>query len=331
MNDASPAIRFSRKPKVFLGDVVRALETLAPTNTAVREQIVGMLGFEQGEEHAPGTVESSLPPSYLPSEPVPQPVQLPEPVPEPVEPTSQNWIPSTLEALGTTTQEQNLKVPPLPLSAGDTEVVPLPFSPLFAPQWTRAILSATLATNGGDGSLDVEQLVEQLARREPIDHLPRMPAPTLRRGVQLLVDSSEGMAPFARDQAYLQDEIMNVVGADHVTALRFVGCPSRGVGSGPRRRWPAYYDPPPPGTVVLLLTDLGIGRPPLATDYATTTEWEAFAVQVKRARCPVVALVPYAPARYPLALSYMMTIIQWDRHTAVGDVYRQVGPAHEVW
>ena len=69
------------------------------------------------------------------------------------------------------------------------------------------------------------------------------------------------MIPYARDQAELQEEIRAVVGKENCQVLRFVGCPLRGAGTGPKKSWystPAgTYRVPPPGSVVLLLTDLG--------------------------------------------------------------------------
>jgi hypothetical protein len=82
--------------------------------------------------------------------------------------------------------------------------------------------------------------------------------------------------------------------------------------------------------VVLLLTDLGIGRPLFARESATPAVWRGFLEELRRAGCAPVALVPYAPARWPPALRRALPIILWDRRTSAGHVRHVVGPAHEV-
>jgi len=108
-----------------------------------------------------------------------------------------------------------------------------------------------------------------------------------------------------------------------VNILRFVGCPLWGTGTGHRKTWNAYC-PPLPGTVVLLLSDLSIGRPMFSTEAASVQEWLDFAIRVRRACCPLVAFVPYSPSRWPLRLVDMMTLVQWDRWTTVGTVHKLV-------
>jgi hypothetical protein len=237
---------------------------------------------------------------------------------------------SKLEKVGSATNSLKAQGSLLPTSAGDTSDVSLPLSPLFVPNWNRAIISGALATNSGDGPLNIEFLIELLARRQRVERLPHLPVPTLRRGVQLLLDISQAMLPWERDQRMLQKEVQDVVGTDKVQSLRFVGCPARGVGMGTKSRWKSFYTPPPRGTVVLMLTDLGIGRPPFSTERASVAEWEAFVLNLRKAGCPLVALVPYAPERYPFELTRIMTAIQWDRQTTPATVRREVGPAHEV-
>ncbi len=201
--------------------------------------------------------------------------------------------------------------PPPPQDEGKIETPSL--VPLLMPQLTRGILSAALATPGGDGPLDVEAVTEMLARCEDIGRLPTLPSWTLGRGAQVLLDKSQAMMPFVKDQAWLLKEIRNVAGAEMVAVLRFVGSPARGAGGGtkPWRR----YQPPPPGTPVVLLSDLGSCRPMLAADWAGEDEWSLFAAEVRRSLCPLLAFVPYKPSRWPRRLARLMNIVQWDRVT----------------
>lgn len=81
---------------------------------------------------------------------------------------------------------------------------------------------------------------------------------------------------------------------------------------------------------MLLLTDLGIGRPQLSADPATVEEWLELAAVVRRAGCPLVALVPYGAHRWPAALRDAMTLVEWDRPTSAARVRARVGRAHPV-
>lgn len=200
----------------------------------------------------------------------------------------------------------------------DVTIEPPPFIPLLTPQWTRGILSKALATASANGPLDIERATEMLARHERVDRLPTLREWTLRRGVQLLLDKSQAMMPFTRDQTWLLGEIRDVVGADRMRVLRFTGSPLRGAGVGLKS--PPPYEPPPPGTPVILLTDLGISRPPLAADWADEEEWVEFAELVGRAQCPLAAFVPYKPERWPQRLAQALTVVQWSRATTAATV-----------
>jgi hypothetical protein len=214
--------------------------------------------------------------------------------------------------------------PPLPAEAAYRPAL----EPLFVPAWSRGILRAALATRG-DGYPDLDRLVDDLAWGRPLTALPTLPWPTLSRGIQLLVDMGESMAPFFRDQAHLEAEVLRVVGRENVEVLRFAGCPSRGAGRGGRHAWTTYRLPRR-GAPVLMLTDLGIGRVPFASEPTESAQWQDFAAEVRRAGHPLVALVPYGPARWPAGLAPLMTIVHWDRPTSAVTIYRRVGAGHEV-
>lgn len=204
-----------------------------------------------------------------------------------------------------------------PPSSEEHEPAP-PFEPLLRPVTSRAIVSHALSTRQVTG-IDVERAVERIAARERIDPLPLRLVATMRRGVQLLVDAGTGMTPFRRDQAALTDWIEKVVGRDRVVTASFLGTPRlRSFGAGPRGR----YEPPAPLTPVVLLTDLGIGRPRRLDNAASLEEWLAFGEQLRRARCPAIAFVPYPRERWPVRLRRAFTILEWDRALTASRVRR---------
>lgn len=90
--------------------------------------------------------------------------------------------------------------------------------------------------------------------------LPRVHAPTLARGCRVLVDVSEGMAPFARDCWQLIDDLRSVVGHELVEVFCFKDCPVYGAETEADAKF-VPFRPPPRATPVLLLSDLGIATP----------------------------------------------------------------------
>jgi len=208
---------------------------------------------------------------------------------------------------------------------------PDPPEPLFVRKWVRGILTVVLSTHSPDGPVDIEEVTEKLSNREPLFELPRLVLPTMRRGLQLLLDMGEGMRPFVHDQSSLQKEIADVVGREGLEVLRYAGSPLRGAGKGSRRSWKPYQ-PPACGTPVLLLSDLGIGRSPFgaAAEAAGVEEWREFAALLRRTGCPLLAFVPYPPSRWPSALGREMHMVQWDRATNVTTLRRLVGRVLEV-
>jgi hypothetical protein len=210
---------------------------------------------------------------------------------------------------------------------GEDSVRPaLAFRPLLRPEWTRGILHAALATPATTGEVDVERLVRLAAAVQPVERLPLRRHDRLQQGVQVLVDAGEGMALFARDAQDVVRRVTAVAGRSSTHVLRFVGTPLLDCRPRSGLRTIAY-EPPPVGTPVLVLTDLGIGRGASTSteDFAppaSVAEWRAFVTRVADAGCPVTALVPYRASRIPPALREIVRILHWDERTSVRDVVR---------
>ena len=102
--------------------------------------------------------------------------------------------------------------------------------------------------------------------------------------------------------------VRQVVGPEMTTIGYFENCPSRGVWMLPRAA-------APPGRPVLVLTDLGLGGPPVQPLRASATEWGQYARDLRRAESPVIALVPYPLDRAHRAISRQIAVVQWDHAT----------------
>lgn len=318
-----------KKNEIFLGDLVRAVRELGAGDASTVRLIAEVLGFEI-EERTPLPMAETVRGEGRMVEPSP----VDEAKPERAERDERSQMPSKtgvdeegllhvpvdVSTVRSETEELRTDVEPFPPQE-TAHIEPPALVPLFRPQWTRGILNASLATRAADGPLDVERVAEMLARRESVERFPTLPSQTMRRGAQLLVDKGRAMMPFSRDQAWLLNEIRDVAGDSLVRVLRFVGSPLRGACDKPAPKpWPQYR-PPPPGTPVVLVTDLGISRQSATVaDRADEKEWLEFAGVVERALCPLVAFVPYGQERWPRSLARRMNIVHWDRSTSVATV-----------
>jgi hypothetical protein len=156
-----------------------------------------------------------------------------------------------------------------------------------------------------------------VSRQEVVRSVPWQRRPSTRRGVQLLLDHSPGMAPFQHDRRWLQGLTASVAGRDRVEVLRFTGSPRRGVVHADSVVLEAYRAPAP-GTPVLLVSDLGWLRPPLNGERtARRHEWLDFIDQVLRCGCPPACLTPYPATAYPAAVRERIALIPFDRRISL--------------
>lgn len=196
---------------------------------------------------------------------------------------------------------------------------PDPGHQLFAPRSSAAILHLALAQPAPDGPVEVPALIDRLARCRPVDTLPRRSTPTLRFGVDVLVDTGIGMELFDRDVRDLLRQVRRVAGAGQTAVTRFAYAPPRGAGSGPKATW-GRYRPPHPRTRILILSDFGMGGPAIDYRRANADEWVDFAHQIRRHGCAAVALTPYPRRRWPDWLPALFPVVPWDRNVTVGQV-----------
>jgi hypothetical protein len=323
------------RPAIWTGDAVRAL-AVARTE-AEQARVLELLGLasvaapspDPSVEREPGDGSPDPTTAGRPSTPGPPrvPERGPEPDPDALEPAADAPPGPETEGAGppllspvrveAVLLPDSLDEPDERLPFPAERPARLPHLPLLVPRWTGAILRSVVSRRVGDGPVDVAALTDLIARGRPVDRFPRLAVPTLRYGVQVLVDRGGGMQPFRRDQNQLAETIRAVVGERLVEVGFFSDVPLRGTGPGPR--WTRTgYRPPEPGRPVLLLTDFGIGGPLDDPRRAVRDEWEEFAAVVTRAGCGIAALCPYPPERRPDWVSRLCPVIHWDRATTAG-------------
>ena len=187
-------------------------------------------------------------------------------------------------------------------------------APLFDPRWTRELLAALIATDVADGRLDEAAAVALIAAGRPLDPLPLLARPSLRRGAQVLVDVGEGMEPFVDDAWDLVERIERIAGEAQVSSHAFWDAPLRGVAPDLDP-----YEPPPPQTPVLVVTDAGIGGPSPRLERSRPAEWLELATRLAERGSPVILIVPYRRERWPAALR-RLKLVEWDRRTTARPV-----------
>jgi hypothetical protein len=211
--------------------------------------------------------------------------------------------------------ETGRALPPSPRWSGQE----LSFQPLIRPIANRAIVSSALAHRSAGGAIDVDRLVELCARRQVITDVPRLPRWSIAGRTLVLIDRGAGMGPFARDGGDLAESIAAIASRDRTEVRRFWRTP-RLVGNAPTAA-KAINPPPPRGTAVVALTDLGIA--PDAPE-GLIGDWLAFAAAIAKAGCTLVVFVPYPASRWPAALAEKLSIVTWDRGTSLASVIAAV-------
>lgn len=185
----------------------------------------------------------------------------------------------------------------------------------------RALLAPLAASRIEGREIDIAALVARIAEQRPVPALPRLPAWTLQRGAQLLVDTGPALTPLREDVAQVCDELARAVGHGRLAVQRFAGAPTRRCGRGARSQWQAWK-PPPAGTPVIVLSDLGTVCPDFDPDWAAPREWVAFARQARQAGCAVLALVPFPARRIHAAIRAQITVLPWSEWLDAGRVRR---------
>lgn len=312
------------------GDFIRAFAHVRPKGTAAKRALANLFGFDYGEDalqdpelnepEAEPEIEDTLQGRGQPKTSFVKPAR---PAATSHDIVGTDVPPAFLRPLATETQppqwgmSKPLELPP-PVRRD-----PPPLEPLLVPRWTRGILSAALARRAAEGEIDIEAVVGTISTGRPFRAVPRRLVSRSGGAVQVLVDASEAMTPFAEDARWLTSRIEATAGRDRTETLTIDYAKSFVAGRGSRLRWTDYFrdHAPLPGVVVILISDLGIGRAPLAR-WTSPELWLSFTDGLRKRGVGLVALVPYARDRWPAELKRTIPIVQWDAHTTARSARR---------
>ena len=332
---------------IWIGDLLLSMNALAPADDRTVEAIAHMLGLERtavssaqpapsGQEGLPAlateTALSTSAPVASSSFPVEQLPPMASPTGLSARQEKQQTLPSSVASSSfpverlppiaprTALSARRDSIKQLQLTAAVSHPPPMPV-PLLSPLAGRFIVQELVTSSRFGPDPDIDRLVDALARREIPQPVPLQECRTLARGAQVLVDDGEGMEPFADDQQALVDLVRRLAGDALVDVRTFHEVPDPADLVDP-------WDPPPPGTPVLALTDLGLAGQNERGTLSLATAWKSAAATLAMRGSNLIALIPYPATRWPAQFRACMRLVLWDRSTtaAYARQARRAGP-----
>lgn len=312
-------------PAISAADLLRAFAAIQPKTDGEKRAIAGVLGFDW---QAPSPIVPPRPPPAKPNpvsdlnRPTLKPMPAPMPARGPGDSPRHEGDGLRISAPRRVSRPQLdwLNAGPA-LQPGKLGRAHDP-APLFRPQWTRAILGASLSAIRPIGPPDLARAIDVIARGQALRSVPRQPIMTFARGVQVLIDIGESMQPFWQDRTALRRDLNRIVGDGSLEILQFVGSPGKMRRDDRSRMWKDYeaHFLAQLDACVLIVSDFGIGGGLGLARGASPYAWAMLARRLARSGHRVVGFVPYPPRRWPALLSRAIHLVQWDRGTTAGRI-----------
>ncbi len=186
--------------------------------------------------------------------------------------------------------------------------VDLSFLPLSSNASLLTRLRAASPTRTISGEIDVDRIVDEWGQGRFLAAMPRSARKVWGRSVQVFVDRSRRLIPYWEDQnrAFLAlRDIYPPEGFSRVVLPE--GCPeppSMKIGGQA-----VAYEPPPPGSAVVALSDLGALAP---RGSCLVALWAERGRRLRDLAVKPLAVVPYRRAACPEELSRYWTILPWE-------------------
>jgi formylglycine-generating enzyme required for sulfatase activity len=192
-----------------------------------------------------------------------------------------------------------------------------PESPPLAPwQELRTRLQPHLSERREGKAVDTDRLVRWIGAGRRIERIPRRRHRRRRASLVVLVDRSDHLAPYWSDQEQLilrlaRDSAPGTLEIRPIHEARdapgFAGASGR---------------LPPPGSLLLVLGDLGCLRGP---DRVRDGRWLAYARALRQGGIVPLALLPCAPDRCPKSLRAAWQASPWEHPPRVGPRFEAAG------
>jgi hypothetical protein len=337
-----------RPHQIGLGDVLRVLGTLDLAKQE-QERAINLLGYcvQEGDETTldrPVEEDSSIAPiegsdskpftqvspignrkndgvtpdwlqSFKPVET--EAAEVPPQPPETDARENEAWIYAVMRPARSPTPDWFRSVRPLEPDNESIEASAQPIESLFPPDGERMMLTSILSRPARRRDIDFSRLLQRMANLEVLSELPLRRRFSARGGVQVLLDKSKRMDPFAQDQRQLVDALCRLLPHERLQVLRCQSWPPDYAGQLMRRR---NYRYPSRGTLVLLVSDLGQGGGLFAPHVSEPERWVDFARRLTARGCAFLVLAPVSPDRIDSRLWRDLEVIPWDRRVSVAVV-----------
>lgn len=198
-----------------------------------------------------------------------------------------------------------------PASFAESEVRPA-FQPLFLDRWFQGIFTAVLGIRVPSREIDFRKLERYVIQGEFFAQLPFKARTKLVKGVHVLLDGSESMQPFWRDQTELIARLRRMLGAALVQDSWFEYEPNAS-----RIIWRTPIGQFRMETPVLIVTDFGSGLDPFGTRTMNWKPWEPIFELARCSRSRIFVLMASSPAYWPSMIDrFVDCSLLWDRETS---------------
>ncbi|MEX1366724.1 MAG: hypothetical protein AB1Z98_26600, partial [Nannocystaceae bacterium] len=186
-------------------------------------------------------------------------------------------------------------------------IPPPAIPPLSTSRRLLPLVRRALTAHLPGGEIDVDMLVEQLGRGEPLLELPHRPRHAWP-SVLVLVDRDFGLVPLWHDQELVLERLQQTIGTAGVV-IRFIDetGPERGVFDA-NGEPASLHDAALTHLPVLALTDLGWCR-----DASHRLAWLRTGRALRRAGQRLHALVPVPSSRWTVSLTRTWCPLAWER------------------
>jgi hypothetical protein len=183
---------------------------------------------------------------------------------------------------------------------------------LFNENWFRAIMSLLLSTQTPSTELDLKLIEKGLIQMSPIARVPYRFRRSLERGVQILLDISESMQPFWRDEAELVAALSHLIDKHKMRVSEFEIFSQRQIVWQEESQ--ELLEPEIP---LLLVTNFGVSNEETMPLLRNNESMLRLLAQAKSKKCPVIALVPLPEQFFsPDLKSFIPFSFVWDRPTS---------------
>lgn len=287
------------------------LRFLKQGDAANLDAVAALFGLERKEVIQPKRKQESV--AYQPPDPVVDPQPIPQPDPPP-KPCLNHWLPVHYQAK--TPPADGAKAPGWITNATAFEDTlesrqPPPPSPPLSPWPTLwPFLRKCLGGMRETRRVDVNRLVRLIARNRAIQNLPRLKRLSWATHCQVLVDLDERLSPFWGDFWRLLAGLEHLRGRDGMDVYLFRAGPDSPYRRMNGLRWlDDGYRPPPLGTPILVLSDLGF----YAQRHQPRLAWLALGERLHQLGHRPTALLPCPPRLWHASLLDPWRAVCWDR------------------